>query len=169
MAVVFVKTALGQQEINSRAAGLTPRQRRVLIFVDGRRSVDELRELAQSDDLQHTLGMLEEAGLIEVAGVTDAAGAAAPVSGALPSITAFGPLPEEADPVRLQQARNFMANTINAFVGALGASSLLQRIEAAADHEGLRVLFDEWYHAMVSSREGRREAEVLRGKLLKVI
>lgn len=169
MAVVFAKTALGQQEINNRGGGLTPRQRRVLIFVDGRRSVDELRELAQSDDLQHTLGMLEEAGLIEVAAVTDAAGTAVPPAGALPSITAFGPLPAEPDPVRLQQARNFMANTINAFVGALGASSLLQRIEGAAGHADLRALFDEWYHAMVSSREGRREAEALRGKLLKVI
>ena len=33
----------------------------------------------------------------------------------------------------------------------------------------MRQLFDEWYHAIVSSRDGRRQAEHLRGKLLEVI
>ncbi|ANQ87125.1 hypothetical protein [Azoarcus olearius] len=169
MAVVFAKTARGQEEIARRAAGLTPRQRRVLICIDGRRSVDELRELSPADDLQHTLGLLEEAGLIEAALLAEAEGATTAITAPLPSITAFAPLPAEADPVRVQQARNFMTNTINAFVGALGASSLLQRIEGAADQPALRALFDEWYHALVSSREGRREAEALRTKLLQVI
>ena len=71
--------------------------------------------------------------------------------------------------MRLQQSRNFMANTLNAFVGSIGASSLINRIEDAKGHDDLRQLFDEWYHAIVMSREGRREAEALRTKLLQVI
>lgn len=43
MAVVFAKTAKGHEEIANRAGGLTPRQRRVLIFVDGRREAEALR------------------------------------------------------------------------------------------------------------------------------
>ena len=70
---------------------------------------------------------------------------------------------------RLQQARNFMLNTLNAFVGALGTSSLQDRIAAARNQAEMRQLFDEWYHAIVSSRDGRREAEQLRSKLLEVI
>ena len=62
-----------------------------------------------------------------------------------------------------------MTNTLNAFVGALGTSALLNRIEAAQSHEALRAQYDEWYHAIVMSREGRREAEALRSKLLTVI
>ena len=62
MGVVFAKTPKGHEEITAKAGGLTPRVRRVLIFVDGKRAVDELRGLLQSDDLQHTLGMLEEEG-----------------------------------------------------------------------------------------------------------
>ena len=73
------------------------------------------------------------------------------------------------DPTHLQQARNFMTNTLNAFIGTMGASSLLQRISEAQTHEHLRELFDEWFHTLVNSREGRREAEALRGKLLQVI
>ncbi|THF60414.1 hypothetical protein E6O51_14450 [Pseudothauera rhizosphaerae] len=169
MAVVFTKTAKGQEEINGRAGALTPRQRRVLIFVDGKRTVEELRGMLQSDDLQHTLGLLEESGYIEVGAVIDAQGKAGAAAGPLPSITAFRKLPAAGDSLRLKQARNFMANTVSAFVGRVGASSLLERIEQAADHGELRALFDEWYHSLVGSREGRREAEALRAKLLEVI
>jgi hypothetical protein len=168
MAVIFAKTRKGHAEIETRAGGLNPRVRRVLIFVDGKRPVEELRGMLQSDDLQHTLGMLEEEGFIEMTGVAGPAGAQ-PVDAALPPLVAFRLHPPGDDPVRLQQARNFMLNTLNAFVGALGTSSLQDRIETARNQADLRSLFDEWYHAIVSSRNGRREAEHLRGKLLEVI
>ncbi|MBS1140517.1 MAG: hypothetical protein H6R13_1970 [Proteobacteria bacterium] len=168
MGVVFAKTPKGHDEIATKAGGLSPRVRRLLIFVDGKRSVEELRGMLPADDLQHTLGMLEEEGYIEfhdIAGLPP--GAASPA--ALPAVTAFSELPSTPDPVRLQQARNFMINTLNAFVGALGTSSLLDRLENAAGHLELRALYDEWYHSIVMSRDGKREAESLRGKLLNVI
>jgi len=161
MGVVFSKTPKGQTEVINRSGALTPRIRRALIMIDGKRSVDELRGMLQSDDLQHTLGMLEEDGYIELASASK--------PGPAVSITAFGELPPTIDPVRLQQARNFMTNTLNAFVGSLGTSSLLDRIESAEDHNGLRAHYDEWYHAIVMSREGKRQAEALRSKLLAVI
>lgn len=162
MGVIFAKTPKGLDEVASKSGGLTPRIRRVLIMVDGKRTVDDLRGMLQADDLQHTLGILEEDGYIAMA-----ASSAPPEP--LPSITAFGDLPATPDPIRLQQARNFMGNTLKAFVGALGTSSLLDRIENAETHADLRRYYDEWYHAIVTSREGRREAESLRSKLLAVI
>lgn len=169
MGVVFAKTPKGHDEITTKAGGLSPRVRRVLIFIDGKRTVDDLRGMLQSDDLQHTLGMLEEEGYIELGGVTTATGKTVAPQAPLASITAFEELPDGSDPVRLQKARNFMTNTLNAFVGALGNSSLLDRIERASSHADLRALYDEWYHAIVMSREGKREAEGLRSKLLAVI
>ena len=169
MAVIFAKTARGHAEIETRAGGLSPRVRRVLIFVDGKRPVEALRGMLQSDDLQHTLGLLEEEGYIEMVGVAGPGGRALPLDAVLPSATTFRLHPPSDDPVRLQQARNFMLNTLNAFVGALGTSSLQDRVEAARSPAELRTLFDEWYHAIVSSRDGRREAEQLRSKLLEVI
>lgn len=169
MGVVFAKTPKGYAEIEKRSGDLTPRVRRVLIFVDGKRPVEELRAMLQSDDLQHTLGMLEEAGYIEVSAVTDLAGAPHPAAAPLPAVTAFRPLPAAADPLALQKARNFMTNTLNAFVGTVGTTSLLDRIEHAGGHDELRSLFDEWYHAIVMSRDGKREAEALRAKLIEVV
>ena len=169
MGVVFAKTQKGHEEITTKAGGLTPRQRRVLIFIDGKRSVDDLRGMLQADDLQHTLGMLEEDGYIAVSSVVTPQGKVSAPAAPLPSVTAFSALPDSPDPLRLQQARNFMINTLNTFVGSLGASSLLDRIDQADGHVGLRALYDEWYHSMVMSREGKREAEALRSKLLQVI
>lgn len=169
MGIAFAKTAKGHDEITTKAGGLSPRVRRVLIFVDGKRTVDELRGMLQSDDLQHTLGMLEEEGYIELASVINAVGKPVVPQAPLASITAFSELPDTPDPVRLQKARNFMTNTLNAFVGALGNSSLLDRIEQASGHAELRAMYDEWFHAIVMSREGKREAESLREKLLAVI
>lgn len=169
MGVVFAKTPKGHAEIETKAGGLTPRVRRVLIFVDGKRTVEDVRAMLQHDDLQHTMGMLEEAGYIEVAALADAAGRRPAPATPLPSVTAFRTLPGVADPAALQKARNFMTNTLNAFVGSLGTSSLLDRIDQAEDHVSLRALYDEWYHAIVMSREGKREAEALRTKLLEVI
>ena len=111
------------------------------------------------------LGTFGRFALVSVA----AASVAGSTQAAPASATAFGPLPDGSDALRLQQARNFMNNTLNTFVGALGTSALLTRIERAEGHAELRQLFDEWYYAIVTSREGRRAAESLRGQLLKVI
>jgi hypothetical protein len=171
MGVVFTKTAKGHAEMTNKSGSLSPRVRRLLIFVDGKRTVEDLRGMLQADDLQHTLGMLEEDGYIEVSSGSASASSdsgkkeAAP----LPSITEFTELPNPPDPIRLQMSRNFMTNTINAFVGALGTSTLLEHIENAKTHAELRAIYDEWYHTIVMSREGKREAEALRAKLLKII
>jgi hypothetical protein len=169
MDAVFAKTTKGQNEITTKSGGLTPRVRRVLIMIDGKKTVDELRAMLQADDLQHTLGMLEEGGYIELISDSAPNNNVTQAAQASKSITAFSALPESADPVRLQQARNFMLNTLKAFVGSLGTTNLLDRIENANGHEGLRLIYDEWYHSIVMSREGRQEAEALRTKLLQII
>lgn len=167
--VVFHKTAKGVEEMEKRCHGLSPKVRRVLIMVDGKRSVDALRDMALSDDLSHVLGALEEDGFIEVASIATAAGMVPAPDGPLPSITSFRDEPPPADPMRLQMSRNFMSNTVNAFAGSLGNSSLLERIAAAGSLADLRVCFPEWYQSIVMSRDGRREAERLRAKLLETI
>jgi hypothetical protein len=168
MSIVFSKSARGQQEIDQRSGELTPRVRRLLILVDGKRSVDELRQVFPADDLTHSLGLLEEMGLIEML-ADPALATSAGKSTRRPSITAFRPLPAQEKTDELVKARHFMSNTINSFVGTVGTSTLLDRIENARSHSELRATADDWYYAIVSSRDGRREAEALRAKLLEVI
>lgn len=167
--VVFTKTDKGIQEIAERSGGLHPRMRRVLILVDGRRTVDQLRELAVADDLSHTLGELEEAGFIEATSVQQVSGETVPVDGPLPSITAFRDLPDPPDPKETEMARHFMLNTLRTFCGQYTHIGLMSTIHSAKNHGELRLLFPDWYRFIVDTRQGRRRAEELREQLLKVI
>ena len=169
MAVVFSKTEKGQAEIAQRTLRLHPRERRVLILVDGKRTVQQLRELALADDLTHTLGQLEEAGLIEPTEVQNQRGEGRAVSGALPSITEMRELPVAESEKELEMARQFMLNTLRMFCGQYGKMSLMTAVAGATTHQALRDQFAEWYRAIVDTRDGRRRAEELREQLLKLI
>lgn len=89
MKPIYLKTAKGTEEIKTRAGGLIPRVRQALIFVDGRRSTDDLYAMLKAEDLAETLALLVEQGYIELSvqqePVAPAASAvpAAPVGAAL--------------------------------------------------------------------------------------
>ncbi|MCB1907621.1 MAG: hypothetical protein KDH15_09650 [Rhodocyclaceae bacterium] len=169
MGVVFAKTDKGRNEITDRAGGLHPRMRRILIMVDGKRTVDELRDFAAADDLTHSLGELEEKGYIEAVKVRDKQGGETPVEGDLPSITAFRDLGATPDPAELEKARHFMINTLRTFCGQYTYMTLMSAINSAAGHAELRGLYPDWYRHVIESRQGRRRAEELRARLLEVI
>lgn len=170
MDAIFAKTPKGHEEIGTKAGGLTPRQRRVLIMVDGKRTVDELREILQTDDLQHTLGLLEEASFIQLTSLRDAAGLtqAAPDQ-PLPSITAFRPANNPPSQKEMEMAKNFIMNSLKTFCGPYAHLQIVEAAFAAKTCEELREQFAPWYHAIVQTQAGRRRAEELRGQLLKVI
>ena len=192
MGAVFVKTAKGQAELNLRSGALTPRSRRVLILVDGKRSVADLDALIQSETLRTILGQLEEDGFIEyveagkpaAAAPQAAAPAAAPSpvkapaapatnapvkADAAPAAHPFGPLPDPTDPKRLRQARQLMSEAIHNFVGTFGTKGLLQQIAGAQTHEELRALYGDWLHLITLSLESPWEISDLRDKLIRVI
>ena len=62
MKPIYLKTVKGTEEIKTRAGGLIPRVRQALIFVDGRRSTDDLYAMLKAEDLAETLALLVEQG-----------------------------------------------------------------------------------------------------------
>ncbi|QAU34817.1 hypothetical protein [Janthinobacterium sp. 17J80-10] len=68
MSNVYSKTPKGQEEIKTRAAGLSQRMRQILIFIDGKRSRDDLFGMLKGDDMDHLLASLVAQGLAEVTG-----------------------------------------------------------------------------------------------------
>ncbi len=73
MADIFRKTTLGYEEIVSRTHGLSPRLRRCLILIDGKRSINDLVILLQGEDLATLIQTLEIDGYIELVGVSNSA------------------------------------------------------------------------------------------------
>lgn len=171
MGIIFVKTPKGVAEIEQRGGGLTPRVRRVLIMLDGKRTDDDIRAMALVDDLEQTLGMLVEAGYIESQTQPEAVAAAtATATGAgIVNTVTFREVQDEPDPKEMEMAKNYIMNTLKTFCGPMSHLSIYEAVHAAKTHEELRAQFVPWYNAITLTRDGRRRAEDLCADLLKVI
>ena len=62
--LVYRKTEAGAAEIIGRSLELTPAERRLLILIDGARSVNDLRPFVRQGDLKEALARLIAMGLI---------------------------------------------------------------------------------------------------------
>lgn len=186
MNAVFIKTPKGRDEIDSKSGGLSLIMRRVLIFLDGKRTLREIQTLPKIDDVEQIIHSLEKAGYIQLVGTNaeptpPATNHANPLlanrddQSSLPAFIApalngnFRPLPAQTDPTQLKMAKNFMANTLTAFVGTFGSSALLNRIERCENHEALREIYTDWLNAISGTKQGKKDAEALKVKLLEVL
>lgn len=169
MSKVFVKTQKGVEEIGKRTSEMSLRVRRILIMVDGNRSVDALRELALADDLDQTLGLLEESAYIEPIRQPEAAAPASKADESAPREFTFRKIPDTPDSKEIEMAKHFILNTLYTFCGQWAHLSIVKAASAANTHEELRKSFMPWYNAIIETGEGRRRVEELSASLLKVI
>jgi hypothetical protein len=144
-ATVFGKTAAGRAEVSQRSAGLTARQRAVLILLDGQKPLGEIGTWLGEDDMLAAVEILLRKGL---AGIT-----AQPVSTLGP-----GSLVDTAPAV--SAARQLMAAAARKHLGLL-AADLLHRIEQARDHSQLAAVVGLWHVSLRESKTGKPCAEGL--------
>lgn len=175
MNLAYAKTPKGQEEIETRSHGLHPRARRVLILIDGKRRVEELRGLCAVPDLDDTLGVLQQDGYIEPVSAAPAPVPQAAAASATASATAsaadpgFRPLPEAPATPELELARNFILNTLKTFTGPYAQLSLMDRAQAAQSHAEMRTLYDDWQRAVGDNPQGLMRLDDLAKRLLAVI
>ena len=67
--LVYVKTSPGTHEVLARKLQLTPAERRILIIIDGKRSVAELPDFARPGEIVSILASLTQKGLIQISGM----------------------------------------------------------------------------------------------------
>lgn len=131
--VVYHKSAKGSEAIATRQHGaLTPKQRSMLILIDGKRSFDELVRLSgMGGDTEQLLEQLLEQGLIEPGAVI--APAPAPTSAPAPLAAASG---KQAG--TLAEAQRFVVRRLTDLLGP-NAEELCLRIEATRNAHDLHV------------------------------
>lgn len=183
---VFGKTALGQQEIQSRSLNLSPLVRRVLVLVDGKRSGAELSVfLVGKGDIEAVLAQLLDIGCIEVvaAPARPARAAAAPAAPAVSEATDAASTGPTSAPAPLdglppaesrsakdnEMARNFMINSVNGIIGQHTRLSLVESIFHAQGTEGLRSVYPAWVATMRDHAVASRRLPELKEKLFKVL
>ncbi|WP_243350545.1 hypothetical protein [Stenotrophomonas acidaminiphila] len=132
MALIHAKTAAGRREIEDRGLRLAPALRSVLLLVDGQRDSRELRQMAQGlrapEDVLEQLLALE---LIEVVGGNAERAPPVPVTMQLGD-----------DPLRYQQLRDWMAESVRRHLGLKGYLIQL-KIERSRNAVGLEQLWPE--------------------------
>lgn len=182
-ATVFAKTAVGQQEIQSRAMGLSPLVRRTLVLVDGQRSGAELQVfLVGKGEIQSVLAELLDKGCIEAVARSSKAPAAvaspaapqpdvAPAAEAGAEATEIAGLPSATSRSAKdnEMARNFMINSVNGIIGQHTRLSLIESIFHAQGTEGLRRVYPSWESTMRDHPVASRRLPELREKLFKVL
>ena len=166
---IFIKTQKGVEEIEKRSSDMSLRVRRILILVDGKRSVEDIRALALADDLNQTLAQLEKADYIAPIKQPESGSLITQVEDGLPENFTFRELPPSPNPKDMEMAKHFIQNTLYTFCGQWTHISIVTAASDAKTHEELRKCFIPWYNAIIETREGRRRAGELSSSLLKVI
>lgn len=73
-ALIYFRTARGDEELNSHSRALTPAMRRMLIMIDGKRTAAELELFAREGEFDEIIAALKAHGLIRSNGMESAAG-----------------------------------------------------------------------------------------------
>lgn len=169
---VFTKTELGQQEIQTRALGLSPLVRRILLLADGKKSGIELAAfLPNAQDIHAVLGELLNMGCLRVEGGHPPAAEPKPQSArAAPLADLVGLPPAEVRSAKdNEMARNFMVNSINSIIGQQMRISLIIDITDAQDTEALRRVYSAWQASMADHSIGKKRLPELTEKLFRVL
>ena len=135
--LVYTKTEKGRAEVARRSAGLSARQRSILIMLDGQKGVDALTALVPPAHLNAVLAELSALDLI------------APMHG-----QAVAPARNMAD---LAPVRALMIRSAQTYLGSM-ASELIRQIDNAADAGQLQRTIGHWHMAMQASKYGREVA-----------
>lgn len=166
--VVFEKSSKGLEEVKTKAHGLSMIERRVLILVDGKRTVDDLKAMSRVPDLDNIIHLLQTGRYVnQLTGQDDSL--AAHNGRSIEEKSPFRELPEVFQPEKFSMAQNFMTNTLNHFKGFYGATRLVRDIEACHTHEELRKFYDMWCQEIDNSSKGKKRMEELRASLLDVL
>ena len=137
--VVYAKTPRGVAEVAARSAQLSMTTRRVLIMIDGRRTVDEIAALLPPGEIENVITQLESAGLIQrhtFGHALDVPTVAGREIDEMP--TTQGPAPsEDANPMTLDEAKRRAVRELTDRLGP-EAESLALRIESCRTIEDFR-------------------------------
>lgn len=183
-AAVYAKTDAGRAEINTRSLGLTPLQRRLLILVDGQRTLAELTLFITGQDVPALMAQIEAAGCVApVASGAHASAsrpAAAPSDGVAAATTDLLqaehdlflsrlPPPEQRSAKEVDMAKNYMTNTVNTIYQPYTRLTLLEAIAACRSAQDTRQVYLQWADTLRQSAIGAKRLPEFQTKLAQVL
>jgi hypothetical protein len=167
---VCAKTPKGQEEIERRAHGLSPRVRQMLIMIDGRRDMAALQAVFPPDLVPGLVQQLIDGGFVHMQEQAPVPPPATQIPPRAPLPSAPAPLAGvaagEEDPFELGQT--FMINLARRILGIAG-DGIVGKLRLAQDIDGLRALYVEWRNTIKQAPDGLLRLKELEKKLSKVL
>jgi len=171
--LAYAKAEKGFAEIESRAFGLSPKLRRVLILIDGKRTLESLRSMLGLDGIEKLLDDLTSQGFIKT---VDPVGDASPSEASVDHATApgagedvFAGLPDTRSDAEIEKAKNFMINTLVHFHGQYTKLDVMRAVKACETAVQVRAQYADWVRCMHESRQAEKRLPELTKQLLAVI
>jgi hypothetical protein len=151
--MVYEKTASGIDEITGSDRQLAPKQRQVLILIDGKRSLHDiasaLPRLAVSDIMQE----LEAQGFIRD-----------PKAGNVKVFTKQTDAPIFISEEKMAQTKQLLITSTTEHLGLMGRT-MNEQISSATSYEQLRTCISRWHMAIRETKGGRMIADELMSKV----
>jgi hypothetical protein len=137
--LVYSKTPKGVAEVAARSAQLSMTTRRVLIMIDGKRSIDELAVLLRPGEIDAVITQLEAVGLIQRSSASHPLDVPTVAGREMDSVpTTQGPTAgEDGNPMTLDEAKRRAVRELTDRLGP-DAESLSMRIESCRTIEDFR-------------------------------
>lgn len=162
--LVYSKTPKGVAEIAARSAQLSMTTRRVLIMIDGKRTVDDLAVLLRPGEVDAVIAQLEGAGLIHrmsASHAIDVPTIFGREQDAMAPVTQSSGASEEANPMTLEEAKR---RAVRELTDRLGPDSeqLAIRIENCRTIEDFRERVREAERFVTAALGAAAAAEYLR-------
>jgi len=136
--LIYAKTPKGVEEVAARSAQLPMVSRRVLIMMDGKRTVDDLSVYVRAGEIEGIITQLESAGLAEKAGSPAPPPAPRTVTQDLAPPTVAPPTEErEITAITLDEAKRRAVRELNDRLGPM-ADDMAIRIEGCGTIDQFR-------------------------------
>ncbi|MDE2428414.1 MAG: hypothetical protein KGM99_06775 [Burkholderiales bacterium] len=180
---IFAKTSKGREEVSQRSAGLSAKQRSILIMLDGSKKLSALTTPVPHNELAEIVDFLRQQELIETASAAIAerpSNTAALTHSTIPANTPAVPATDRVlpattgnhaahkdlvretwitDDASIRKLKDFMTVTAQTYLGLL-AADVIRRIELAKDARQLMGVLGHWHMALRDSKQGHRFASV---------
>lgn len=181
---IYSKTQKGLDEMTQRRFGLGMKQRRILIMMDGTKSLATIQEMVGDEGLGTIISFLLDQGFIApaaksaikpaepVIAIARPASEKPVVPPVLPATSPqvpVAPAPKRTpdtgaaapqliqDAVKIREVKDFMTTTATTYLGLLSAK-IIHHIEKADDASQLMMVLGPWHMALRESKQGNRFA-----------
>ncbi|PKO25201.1 MAG: hypothetical protein CVU35_05345 [Betaproteobacteria bacterium HGW-Betaproteobacteria-8] len=152
--MVYEKTASGIDEIAGNQRRLNPRQRQVLILIDGKRALNEITQSLPRLTVAEIIEELAAQGFIH--------DPSRPTT--IPHVIEPVPSAPEISPEQLAETKSILISSTTEHLGLMGRT-MVEQISTASSYEQLKACISRWHMAIRESKGGRMIADELMSKV----